>query len=65
MKARGAESLKAMAEKRQQICRNVPPCPECATRQVQLVNVSDDFPLWKCRHCGNKWNGKTAQESNQ
>lgn len=35
-------------------------CPECNTRQVQLVKYMDTYPAqWKCRHCKHKfeWEG--------
>ncbi len=35
-------------------------CPECHTRQVQLVDYIDVIPAqWKCRHCKHKfeWEG--------
>ena len=31
-------------------------CPECKTRQVQLIGYIDIFPAqWKCRRCKNKF----------
>lgn len=36
-------------------------CPECNTRQVQLVGYISDYPAkWKCRHCKYKfeWEGE-------
>ncbi|AUR84673.1 hypothetical protein NVP1063O_006 [Vibrio phage 1.063.O._10N.261.45.C7] len=36
-------------------------CPECCTRQVQLVGYIDIKPAqWKCRHCKHKfeWEGE-------
>ena len=41
-------------ERRLWLGRNMPRCPICYTRQVQLV---DARPLaqWKCRECGYKW----------
>lgn len=35
-------------------------CPECGTRQVQLVGYIDIYPAqWKCRHCKHnfEWEG--------
>tara|TARA_R110002012_G_C11356886_1_gene580330 strand:+ start:346 stop:636 length:291 start_codon:yes stop_codon:yes gene_type:complete len=35
-------------------------CPECGTRQVQLVSYIDTYPAqWKCRHCKEEfvWEG--------
>lgn len=35
-------------------------CPECHTRQVQLVGYVNIYPAqWKCRHCKHEfeWDG--------
>jgi transposase-like protein len=40
-----------MADRREHLCKNAPACPQCHTKQVQLV-VRDIPAGWVCRHCG-------------
>jgi len=30
-------------------------CPECSTKQVQIISYLSGDPEWKCRHCKHKW----------
>lgn len=37
---------------------HAPACPECGSKQVQLLNYMDMFPIpatWKCRRCKRVW----------
>lgn len=43
-----------VAEDRDKLCKNNPACPECGTRQVQIIEVS--IQEWKCRHCKHVFN---------
>lgn len=58
------ERVKGYADRREELGRKMNTlglaCPECNTRQVQLVAYMDIKPAqWKCRHCKHKfeWEG--------
>jgi len=36
-------------------------CPTCGTTQIQLIDPNT--ALYKCRECGNKWNGKLPKRN--
>lgn len=38
-------------------------CPECGTRQVQLMSYSEVPAQWRCRHCkhGFEWEGDECE----
>ena len=38
-----------LAGERELLCKKQPACPNCETRQVQIIDVSNQE--WKCRHC--------------
>lgn len=42
------------ADKQEALCKSPPQCPECNTKQVQLVSWIDPVS-WKCRKCNHKW----------
>ena len=42
-----------LADRREHLGRNMPRCPKCDTKQVQLVSYSAAHAEWKCRHCKN------------
>ncbi len=43
-----------LADKRDNACKSMKPCPECGTEQVQLTSWIDSIQ-WKCRHCKFEW----------
>lgn len=40
-------------ERRQDLCKHPPLCPECLADQIQIINSYDKPASWKCRIC--KW----------
>jgi len=48
--------MNSIADRREALCRDSPPCPECGSPQVQLREWMDIIPAaWKCRHCDFKF----------
>lgn len=37
--------------RREFLSKNMPVCPDCTTRQVQLIDYRNKPAKWKCRHC--------------
>ena len=52
------ESVLEMADRREDAAKQISPCPECGTIQVQLVDWSTDILKMKCRHCKHKFEKK-------
>ena len=52
------ESVLEMADRREAASKQVSPCPECGTIQVQLVDWSTDTLKMKCRNCKHKFERK-------
>lgn len=47
------EKAEHLAIRREELGRNVPPCPSChESMQLQLVAYIDALPQWRCRTCG-------------
>ncbi|ARW57509.1 hypothetical protein FDI23_gp086 [Serratia phage CHI14] len=44
-----------MVDRRENACKQVSPCPECDSMQVQLVDWRTDVLKMKCRHCKHKF----------
>lgn len=44
-----------MADRRESAAKQVTPCPECGTNQVQLVSWDTSLLKMKCRHCKHKF----------
>lgn len=44
-----------MVERRERASRQMKPCPECGSVQVQLVDWTTDILRHKCRHCKHKF----------
>lgn len=49
------ESVLEMADRREAASKQVSPCPECGTMQVQLVNWFTPTIYLKCRRCKHKF----------
>lgn len=47
-----------MADRREAAAKQVSPCPECGTIQVQLIDWQTDTLKMKCRHCKHKFEKK-------
>lgn len=46
------EGAVKLAERREALCKNVPPCPYCGeAHQIQLLEWFGEVE-WKCRECG-------------
>ena len=52
----------ALADKRENACKNAKPCPKCGTNQVQIIGWFDKAQ-WRCRHCKHVW--ETANATNE
>ncbi len=45
-----------LAERRDKLCKSVPPCPECKEdKQIQLTHHLTTPAGWKCRKCHYRW----------
>lgn len=49
------EAVMEMVERRKKCYKQVSPCPNCYSVQVQLVNWGTDILKMKCRHCKHKF----------
>jgi hypothetical protein len=64
-----SEALKAYqgaalwAERRTELCRNVPPCPKCGSDQIQLVEWVNGVK-WRCRSCKQTYGGASPKSTN-
>ena len=47
-----------MVDRRERAARNVVPCPECGTNQVQMTDWTTDILKMKCRHCKHRFERK-------
>jgi len=45
----------ALADRRELVCKTAPKCPECGTKQVQLIHYFEVIIGWKCRWCGERF----------
>lgn len=43
------------ADRREMLGRNIPPCPSCSARQVELVDWFNKSASWRCRKCKQKF----------
>ena len=44
-----------IAKERKAACRSMIPCPECHTKQVQIMSWDEGTANWRCRHCRATW----------
>lgn len=49
------DAIMAMVERRERASKNVPNCPECGTKQVQLVHWQTSNLRYNCRHCKHRF----------
>jgi transposase-like protein len=52
---RFVENALLLSERREFLGRNMPACPSCTTKQVQLIDGVNKPAEWKCRHCKTKF----------
>lgn len=52
------EAMVALVDRRERAAKQVKPCPSCGTVQVQLTSWFGRFAQWRCRHCGEVWEGE-------
>jgi len=48
------DAMIAMANKREAAQKSMKPCPECESRQVQLIDWGART-VWRCRSCRHCW----------
>jgi len=50
------DPIKQHVERREALCKRVPPCPRCAeAHQIQLTEWLTRPASWRCRMCKLKW----------